>query len=147
MSRKRKCASEWAQTETREARHETRNTRRDTCAWALPLSLANARRYSSEENDMIRRVTAALGGRNPLFCAVLSPDRFVKVEQSLDKSTSPTIFRGTAVADASIEECAAWESLKTSRERNMRDTAAAGEYRSSERVKPARKQRVLSRGP
>ena len=84
--------------------------------------------YSVEENDVIRRVTDTIGGRNRMFCAVYSPDRFVKVEQSLDDGDKGPIFKGTAVVDASIEECAAWESIKTSRERKMRDTAVAGEH-------------------
>ncbi|GMH72745.1 hypothetical protein TL16_g05998 [Triparma laevis f. inornata] len=77
--------------------------------------------YSGEELDMISRVKA-LFEKGAKWGELVSPDLFVKMEYSTwqpddDKSTIHQ-FRGSTVIDDTLEDCAAWEMKKMTRERN-----------------------------
>ena len=77
--------------------------------------------YSEEEEALIQRVRQKFEGSldESKWKLLKSPDIFVKMESIFEeeKNSAAVIFRATTVVDASLEECAAWELAKMTRER------------------------------
>ena len=75
--------------------------------------------YSAEEEALIKQVCHMLEGslKEESWVRVQSIDPLVKMESNHYHKNGTAIGRANAVVDASIEECAAWEFAKMSRER------------------------------
>lgn len=77
--------------------------------------------YSAEETEMINRVKDTFEGlagkekRGRCWGELISPDLFVKMEYNIEEES---MLRGSTIVDDTIEDCAAWEMKKMTRERN-----------------------------
>ena len=74
--------------------------------------------YSKEELARLKNTRRKFEGlKESEFVPLPSPDLFVKIEKVREQGSSVLVGRATAIVDATIEECAAWEWEKTTRER------------------------------
>ncbi|GMH92018.1 hypothetical protein TrST_g565 [Triparma strigata] len=85
---------------------------------ALIVERGNEQVYSEEENAMLQRVSQKFDGslEEGKWTKLKSPDVFVRMESVFEKGSSAGVGRAVTVVDASLEDCAAWELMKMSRE-------------------------------
>jgi hypothetical protein len=77
--------------------------------------------YAAEERALLERVESSLGALKKADLVELdSPDPLVKMHCILVEGESSTIMMATTTVDSSVEECAAWDLLKLSREQLRR---------------------------
>jgi len=77
--------------------------------------------YTAEEDALINKVHAKLGALEwEHFDELESPDHLVKKGKMFVDGEKDVTFRGIATIDALVEQCAAWDLMKMSREHMMR---------------------------
>jgi len=93
---------------------EVDRAERDELARAIKEKPQN---YTAEEDSMMKTVRDKLKAlKEEDFDELESPDHLVKMGKIFFNGESSAIARGSVIIDASVEECAAWEMSKMSRE-------------------------------
>jgi len=81
------------------------------------IKMDEQRTYTAEEDMLINKVDIKLGVLGwEHFEELESPDHHVKMGKIFIDGSSSAVGRGSTIVDASVEDCAAWELAKTSRE-------------------------------
>ena len=75
--------------------------------------------YSEDEDSLIQRIQNQLGAlAEEEFEELESPDHLVKMGETHAEGDGRVMIRAVSTVDSSIEECAAWDTHKMSRENN-----------------------------